>query len=116
MKRQWITCICFLVLAAGVIAGVSVFAGEHKVGAVTKVSIKQGGTKMLRWSKISPKNRKKIKWKSSSTRIVSVSTHGKIQAKRTGKAVITAKTNSNKEQRDQFFERVLAYVARLIKK
>ena len=91
MKRQWITRICFLVLAAGVIAGVSVFAGEHKVGAVTKVSIKQGGTKMLRWSKISPKNRKKIKWKSSSTRIVSVSTHGKIQAKRTGKAVITAK-------------------------
>ena len=87
MKRQWITRICFLVLAAGVIAGVSVFAGEHKVGAVTKVSIKQGGTKMLRWSKISPKNRKKIKWKSSSTRIVSVSTHGKIQAKRTGKEI-----------------------------
>ena len=45
MKRQWITRICFLVLAAGVIAGVSVFAGEHKVGAVTKCC---AGVKFLR--------------------------------------------------------------------
>ena len=58
---------------------------------VTKVSIKQGSTKKLNWKTVSKRNRKKIRWKSSNRKIVSVSSNGTIRAKRTGKATVTAK-------------------------
>lgn len=95
MKKQWVTRICLLVLAVSAIAGVSVFAKEHNAGNTTKVTMKQGSTQTLRWSKVSKKNRKKIQWKSSDRRIVSVNTQGVVRAKKKGKATITAKYQKN---------------------
>jgi hypothetical protein len=65
---------------------------------VTKVSIKQGSTKKLNWKTVSKRNRKKIRWKSSNRKIVSVSSNGTIRAKRTGKATVTAKYKKKQQK------------------
>ncbi|MGN1418905.1 MAG: Ig domain-containing protein, partial [Acutalibacteraceae bacterium] len=60
---------------------------------VSKLTVAVGGTKVL-YATVSPSNatNKTVKWSSSDSSIVSVTSAGQITAKRKGAAVITAKT------------------------
>ena len=90
-NTKLIMSVCCLVLLAGVITGVSVFAKGYSKTATANLSLKKGDTKKLQWKNISKTDRKNISWKSSDSSIASVDKNGKLYAKKTGTATITAK-------------------------
>lgn len=90
-NTKLIMSVCCLVLLAGVITGVSVFAKGYSKTVTTNLSLKKGDTKKLQWKNISKTDRKNISWKSSDSSIASVDKNGKLYAKKTGTATITAK-------------------------
>lgn len=62
----------------------------------TKITMTVGQSKKLTVKGISKKQAKRIKWKSSSKKVVTVIKTGKIKARKTGKATITAKVGKKK--------------------
>ena len=84
-----------------VMAGVTITVVEDKVDVTSVVvnkeslTLKVGNTYSLS-AKVYPENatNKNVTWISSNSDIVSVSSNGKIKAKRTGSATITAKTSN----------------------
>lgn len=62
----------------------------------TKITMTVGQSKKLKVKGISKKRAKRIKWKSSSKKVVTVTKTGKIKARKTGKATITAKVGKKK--------------------
>lgn len=89
--KKWAVFMGTMALALCIGVGVTVFAKEKNASIVTKIAMKQGSTKKLNCKKVSKRNRKKIRWKSSDRKIVSVSSSGTIKAKRKGQATVTAK-------------------------
>lgn len=62
----------------------------------TKITMTVGQSKKLKVKGISKKRAKRIKWKSSKKKVVTVTKTGKIKARKTGKATITAKVGKKK--------------------
>lgn len=99
-KLKYLACVGFLSLAVsvGMVARVSVCSKKKEKDSVTKLSLQQGKTKKLRWKKVSKCNQKRIHWKSSNQKIVSVSSNGTIRARKKGKATITASFKKKKHK------------------
>ena len=81
----------FLVLLLFVLCLSSAMPVQAKV---SQISVRVGEQKQLK----AKKSWKKVKWKSSRPKIVTVSPKGKITAKMTGKAVVTAICGSKKQK------------------
>ena len=62
----------------------------------TKITMTVGQHKKLKVKGISKKRAKRIKWKSSKKKVVTVTKTGKIKARKAGKAVIIAKIGKKK--------------------
>lgn len=62
----------------------------------TKITMTVGQSKKLKVKGISKKRAKRIKWKSSKKKIVTVTKTGKLKARKAGKATITAKVGKKK--------------------
>lgn len=62
----------------------------------TKITMTVGQSKKLKVKGISKKRAKRIKWKSSKKKVVTVTKTGKLKARKAGKAVITAKIGKKK--------------------
>ncbi len=62
----------------------------------TKITMTVGQSKKLTVKGVSKKQAKRIKWKSSSKKIVTVTKTGKLKARKAGKATITAKVGKKK--------------------
>lgn len=62
----------------------------------TKISMTVGQSKKLKVKGISKKRAKRIKWKSSKKKVVTVTKTGKLKARKAGKATITAKVGKKK--------------------
>ena len=62
----------------------------------TKITMTVGQSKKLKVKGISKKRAKRIKWKSSKKKVVTVTKTGKLKARKAGKAVITAKVGKKK--------------------
>lgn len=62
----------------------------------TKITMTVGQSKKLKVKGISKKRAKRIKWKSSKKKVVTVTKTGKIKARKAGKATITAKVGKKK--------------------
>lgn len=62
----------------------------------TKITMTVGQSKKLKVKGISKKRTKRIKWKSSKKKVVTVTKTGKIKARKAGKATITAKVGKKK--------------------
>ena len=97
MVKKLISIFIAVVLATGSLA-FSVNAAPKKVKAKSisikkTLTMKKGSSKTLKCT-LKPKNVtvKKVKWTSSNTKIVTVSAKGKLKAKKSGIAVITAST------------------------
>lgn len=83
-------------------------AKKKKVTSVTLTNVgdvctmKVGSTKKLKYSIVASKKKyKKVKWKSSNKKIVTVSQKGKIKAKKKGIAYITVYSKSKKKIKDK---------------
>ena len=92
-KTKWISYLLAATLIGGTMAGGGSFSTEAAAKiklSKTKLTLKKGGTAKLTLKK----GKKKIagvKWKSSNKKVATVSSAGKIKAKKAGKSVITAK-------------------------
>ena len=62
----------------------------------TKITMTVGQSKKLKVKGISKKRAKRIKWKSSKKKVVTVTKTGKLKARKAGKATITAKAGKKK--------------------
>lgn len=62
----------------------------------TKITMTVGQSKKLKVKGISKKRAKRIKWKSSKKKVVTVTKTGKLKARKAGKATITAKVGKKK--------------------
>lgn len=62
----------------------------------TKITMTVGQSKKLKVKGISKKRAKRIKWKSSKKKVVTVTKTGKLKARKAGKAVIIAKVGKKK--------------------
>ena len=91
------------------------FAASKKVVSITLTNVgdslvmKKGKTMKLKYSIVVSKNKKKykkVKWKSSNKKVVSVSKKGKITAKKNGTAYITVYSKKNKKIKDRVKIRV----------
>ena len=96
MKKKHIL-IIFTMVLMGVIA--PLLSTKNVQAATPKLSKKSISMYMKESKKLSVKNnkkKKKVKWSSSDKSVVTVSKNGKINAKKIGKAVITAKVGKKK--------------------
>jgi len=103
MNKATKTIICFWMIVSMVAASITgspMGTGIAKVEAATKkvqlnkkkVTLYEGKTFVLKLKN----NKKKVKWKSSDNKIVTVSKNGKLKAKKAGKATVTAKVGKRK--------------------
>ena len=93
MKKSRILAVILSLAMVFSMAGISGFnvSAAAKLNK-KKITISVGQTVKLKVKK----NRKKVKWKSSNKKIVTVSKKGKIKGKKVGKATITAKIGKKK--------------------
>ena len=93
-QKKWTRIMAIVFAAILVIGQVAIShmdisaATKRKSLNVKKITLSVGQSKQL---KVSGVERKKVKWSSSKSSVVTVSKKGKIKAKKPGKAVITAK-------------------------
>lgn len=87
--RKRITLFAFILLISSALMGVSANAASL---SKKKVTLKKGTTIQLTVKGTA----KKVKWSSSRKKVASVSRDGKVRAKKTGKATITAKVGKKK--------------------
>ena len=95
-KSRW-NPILFCMLIASLVCGIigpsttqTAYAAKKIKLSKSKITMKKGQSKKLTLKK-GKKKLKKVKWKSSNKKVVSVTSSGKIKAKKAGKATITAK-------------------------
>ena len=89
--------ILFCMLIASLVCGIigpnttqTAYAAKKIKLSKSKITMKKGQSKKLTLKK-GKKKLKNVKWKSSNKKVVSVTSSGKIKAKKVGKATITAK-------------------------
>lgn len=94
--KQTFAWILALMMVFSVFPATQVNAATKPKLSKTKITMTVGQSKKLTVKGISKKQAKRIKWKSSSKKVVTVTKTGKIKARKTGKATITAKVGKKK--------------------
>ena len=94
------------------------YAKKKKVISVTLTNVgstlvmKKGTSKKLKYSiQATKKKYKKVKWKSSNKKVVTVTKKGKIKAKKNGTAYITVYSKTKKKVKDRVKVKVVTYVS-----
>ena len=94
--KQTFAWILALMMVFSIFPATQVNAATKPKLSKTKITMTVGQSKKLKVKGISKKRAKRIKWKSSKKKVVTVTKTGKIKARKAGKAVITAKIGKKK--------------------
>lgn len=94
--KQTFAWILALMMVFSIFPATQVNAATKPKLSKTKITMTVGQSKKLKVKGISKKRAKRIKWKSSKKKVVTVTKTGKIKARKAGKAVITAKVGKKK--------------------
>ena len=94
--KQTFAWILALMMVFSVFPATQVNAATKPKLSKTKITMTVGQSKKLKVKGISKKRAKRIKWKSSKKKVVTVTKTGKLKARKAGKAVITAKVGKKK--------------------
>ena len=94
--KQTFAWILTFVMMLSILPATQVNAATKPKLSKTKITMTVGPSKKLKVKGISKKRAKRIKWKSSKKKVVTVTKTGKIKARKTGKATITAKVGKKK--------------------
>lgn len=94
--KQTFAWILTFVMMLSILPATQVNAATKPKLSKTKITMTVGQSKKLTVKGISKKQAKRIKWKSSSKKVVTVTKTGKIKARKAGKATITAKVGKKK--------------------
>ena len=94
--KQTFAWILALMMVFSVFPATQVNAATKPKLSKTKITMTVGQSKKLKVKGISKKRAKRIKWKSSKKKVVTVTKTGKLNARKAGKAVITAKAGKKK--------------------
>ena len=94
--KQTFAWVLALMMVFSIFPATQVNAATKPKLSKTKVTMTVGQSKKLTVKGISKKQAKRIKWKSSSKKVVTVTKTGKIKARKAGKATITAKVGKKK--------------------
>lgn len=94
--KQTFAWILALMMIFSVFPATQVNAATKPKLSKTKITMTVGQSKKLKVKGISKKLAKRIKWKSSKKKVVTVTKTGKLKARKAGKAVITAKIGKKK--------------------
>ena len=94
--KQTFAWVLALMMIFSVFPATQVNAATKPKLSKTKITMTVGQSKKLKVKGISKKRAKRIKWKSSKKKVVTVTKTGKLKARKAGKAVITAKVGKKK--------------------
>lgn len=94
--KQTFAWILALMMVFSIFPATQVNAATKPKLSKTKITMTVGQSKKLKVKGISKKRAKRIKWKSSKKKVVTVTKTGKLKARKAGKAVITAKVGKKK--------------------
>ena len=94
--KQTFAWVLALMMIFSVFPATQVNAATKPKLSKTKITMTVGQSKKLKVKGISNKRAKRIKWKSSKKKVVTVTKTGKLKARKAGKAVITAKIGKKK--------------------
>lgn len=94
--KQTFAWILALMMVFSIFPATQVNAATKPKLSKTKITMTVGQSKKLKVKGISKKRAKRIKWKSSKKKVVTVTKTGKLKARKAGKAVITAKIGKKK--------------------
>ena len=94
--KQTFAWVLALMMIFSVFPATQVNAATKPKLSKTKITMTVGQSKKLKVKGISKKRAKRIKWKSSKKKVVTVTKTGKLKARKAGKAVITAKIGKRK--------------------
>ena len=94
--KQTFAWILALMMVFSIFPATQVNAATKPKLSKTKITMTVGQSKKLKVKGISKKRAKRIKWKSSQKKVVTVTKTGKLKARKAGKAVITAKVGKKK--------------------
>lgn len=94
--KQTFAWVLALMMIFSVFPATQVNAATKPKLSKTKITMTVGQSKKLKVKGISKKRAKRIKWKSSKKKVVTVTKTGKLKARKAGKAVITAKIGKKK--------------------
>lgn len=94
--KQTFAWVLALMMIFSVFPATQVNAATKPKLSKTKITMTVGQSKKLKVKGISKKRTKRIKWKSSKKKVVTVTKTGKIKARKAGKATITAKVGKKK--------------------
>lgn len=94
--KQTFAWILALMMVFSIFPATQVNAATKPKLSKTKITMTVGQSKKLKVKGISKKRAKRIKWKSSPKKVVTVTKTGKLKARKAGKATITAKVGKKK--------------------
>lgn len=94
--KQTFAWVLALMMIFSVFPATQVNAATKPKLSKTRITMTVGQSKKLKVRGISKKRAKRIKWKSSKKKVVTVTKTGKIKARKAGKATITAKVGKKK--------------------
>lgn len=94
--KQTFAWVLALMMIFSVFPATQVNAATKPKLSKTKITMTVGQSKKLKVKGISKKRAKRIKWKSSKKKVVTVTKTGKLKARKAGKATITAKVGKKK--------------------
>lgn len=94
--KQTFAWVLALMMIFSVFPATQVNAATKPKLSKTRITMTVGQSKKLKVKGISKKRAKRIKWKSSKKKVVTVTKTGKLKARKAGKAVITAKVGKKK--------------------
>lgn len=94
--KQTFAWILALMMVFSIFPATQVNAATKPKLSKTKITMTVGQSKKLKVKGISKKRAKRIKWKSSKKKVVTVTKTGKLKARKAGKATITAKVGKKK--------------------
>ena len=94
--KQTFAWVLALMMIFSVFPATQVNASTKHTLSKTKITMTVGQSKKLKVKGISKKRAKRIKWKSSKKKVVTVTKTGKIKARKAGTATITAKVGKKK--------------------
>ena len=94
--KQTFAWILALMMVFSIFPATQVNAATKPKLSKTKITMTVGQSKKLKVKGISKKRAKRIKWKSSKKKVVTVTKTGKLKARKSGKATITAKVGKKK--------------------
>lgn len=94
--KQTFAWVLALMMVFSIFPATQVNAATKPKLSKTKITMTVGQSKKLKVKGVSKKQAKRIKWKSSKKKVVTVTKTGKLKARKAGKATITAKVGKKK--------------------